>query len=228
MKNLKTYNQLFEKLLVSFEYLEICDLDSIKKIIKQHYINIIDINKDTLLIHIIRLLKKKITEIERKKIVIYLIENDIDVNIVNRTKDNALSWCAYFNYYEISKILIDNKINIDNRDNTKMTPLITASAEGNYETVELLIENGADINAVCKFGRSSLHYVTKNMIYSSENFKKTLFLLLDSDIDWNLEDENGETFLDYIYGDLRKKIKREYTKKYKQYEIKLKTKDFNL
>lgn len=58
-----------------------------------------------------------------------------------------------------------------------------------------------------------------------------LKLLIDYDADWNLKDNQGDTFLDILHlmsNDDYKKIKFLYPEKYKEYLIKEKVGDFNL
>ena len=71
-------------------------------------------------------------------------------------------------------------------------PLHCACKWNNTEAAELLIENGADINAQTHGGHTALH-----LTVSEQGCRNTLLLLLmNSQIDFSLKNNAGDTALD--------------------------------
>jgi len=226
MKKLKTYKQLFENNNLNFEYSEIFLLQDFKYMIEEYGINVVDNKKQSLLIYAIKVLTIK--KIKNIKIVEYLLNQDIDVNMTDNMGNNALNWSAYFNLIDISQLLIDSNIDIDNKDDFGMTSLMTAASESYVESVEFLINNKCDYNLVCNQNKTALHYCANNLIYSFENYQTTLFLLLDTDINWNVKDDHDKYFLDYLTNEYVEEIKNKYPEKYNKYIREIKAKKFKI
>jgi len=238
MKILKTYKQLFEK--QSFKNYDLTTFFNIKNFVKEFDVNIVDENGFSLLIYVIKELKvRRLSEDYILKIVKYLVENGANINHITNVKDNALNWSVFHELYNVSKYLIENGINIDNQDIYGSSPLMTTSVEGAYKIIDLLINNGCNVNLVDDKNQTALHIVSK--YYKSYNnetkYKKSILRLLESDIDWNIEDETNKDFLDYlqpnsIYPDynsnLINEIKEKFPEKYKKYIREKEAKKFNI
>ena len=74
------------------------------------------------------------------------------------TLDNSLlDYAVGWGQLEIVKVLIKHHANIDKPDNNGFTPLHVAAHNGHIGVIEYLLQQGADPNAVSRYGRSILH-----------------------------------------------------------------------
>lgn len=80
------------------------------------------------------------------KIVEYLIEKDLDINVKDDNKLSSLSWACIKGYLPILQLLIKNGANVNDQDVNDVTPLMWAIQEKNIEIVKFLLVHGANIN----------------------------------------------------------------------------------
>ena len=90
-----------------------------------------------------------------------LLLNDgrVEPNSQDRYGGTVLSRVAEYGSIDVARIFLnDSRVDIDCRDGTGRTPLMHAVIYPYLKMVELLIERGADLNAVCNSGFSSLSF----------------------------------------------------------------------
>ncbi|MCX6831805.1 MAG: ankyrin repeat domain-containing protein, partial [candidate division Zixibacteria bacterium] len=79
-------------------------------------------------------------------IVIYLLENNSDVDKVSEFGETALKFAVRENHKDIVELLINHGANIDNSEDEYGSSLISAAFNGNHELTRILIKAGADVN----------------------------------------------------------------------------------
>jgi len=144
--------------------------------------------------------------IDRKKVVHFFIDNNVDINSKTIDEKTALINAIKSNELEIVKLLVDNRANINMKANGS-TPLIQAiiTSRGSRRVrdittsksrmtrditiVQYLLDNGADVN----YGDSSGN--TAIMIAIKEKYFDIVDLLLDYKADISLTNDNQETAL---------------------------------
>jgi len=95
---------------------------------------------------------------------------------------------AYQGKYLAAQALISAGANV-NRHFADCTPLYVASCHGHKDIVELLVESGADINATCSSGATSLIACAKR------GYKDICNFLIEKGADFNILDRNhGSAF----------------------------------
>eukprot|EP00938_MAST-03A_sp_MAST-3A-sp1_P001506 g1506.t1 len=77
-----------------------------------------------------------------------LIEDNADVNRVDRVKGTALHLAARKGHVDVVKVLIENGADVNAVDEDKWTALHNAAQFGRVDIVKVLIRSGADVNAV--------------------------------------------------------------------------------
>jgi ankyrin repeat protein len=116
--------------------------------------------------------------------------------------------------------------------------LIMINAEhGSLDTVKMLINYGGDVNAQNSYGNTVLH----RFYDTNENVRESLVdLIINSDINWQIKNTNGDTFLDimkrYFDGDysgfeycgIYEYVINSYPDKYEKYLKHKKSNKFNL
>jgi len=227
MKKLKTYKQLFEN-TYNFEFfiaIENRDLDRIKEIVekKDFDINIQNMYENNGLLCLIGLKNDKDIDYDIAK---YLINNGIDINLESKTShENLLMTAISKRKNKIVELLLEeDDINVDNFG---IYNAIYYASWFNLDIklAEKIIKKGCDINI------SSYHDITPLMKASLNEDMDMIKMLIDYDADWNLVDNEGDTFLDILHlmsNDKYKKIKSLYPEKYKEYVKNKKVGDFNL
>lgn len=138
----------------------------------------------------------------RLDIVKILVENGVDVNAKDDTRENVyqmtpLSKSIYEDNLEIAKYLIDNGADVTAKDSSGLTPLhwiCTATRDKaieNYELAKMLVEKGADVNAEDEyFKETPLFWVIKSEIRYMHDITK---LLIENGADVNHKDKDGKT-----------------------------------
>ena len=125
------------------------------------------------------------------EIVKFLIENDSDVNIINRHGYNALLLiCQRGNFkdFEIIKLLLENNSNFDNSNGNTWSCLMCTVNNSNYDIAKLLIEKGADVNFINYNGDNIL-----NLLCSNRKDNKIIELLIENGADVNSKNKFGGT-----------------------------------
>ncbi|MBR2207957.1 MAG: ankyrin repeat domain-containing protein [Synergistaceae bacterium] len=103
---------------------------------------------------------------------------------------------------EIYKAFIDYGWNVNSCNRENFTMLMLAVSYQSYKHVKVLIEAGADVNARDDEGKTPLMYIGR--INSSEDIKK-INLLLENGAKADVEDNDGNCFLQVLFGDFYKK-----------------------
>ncbi len=90
-------------------------------------------------------------------IIKYLVENNADIEIKNKTGQTPLIIASMNNQLDILDYLLERKADTETKDNDMMTALHWASKEGHLEIVKHLIEKGANIDETESNGFTTLH-----------------------------------------------------------------------
>jgi ankyrin repeat protein len=102
------------------------------------------------------------------------------------------------------------------------TPLTRAIYYDRFHIIDVLIKLGVDINHVDNSGDSPL-------IYTAYQYKlDAMKMLIDAGADWNIKDNNNNTFLDILDNEDRELIIDDYPEKYKDYLMKKDIEKYNL
>ena len=118
---------------------------------------------------------------ERFKIVKFLVENGVDVNLPTRAKKmNALHWLYYLGgrpnkdyLFEVTKLLVEHGVNLNVQDFNGSIPLkyllasINLPTEEIAETLKYLLEKGSDYTIKSKNGWSCLD-AAKNLSWRND------------------------------------------------------------
>ncbi len=143
------------------------------------------------------------------KIITFLIEKGIDLNIQDKDEKNLLDEILKLvsiqknsedikvdskyrfvnkkrNYLQLTAFLIDNDLAINRLDKEGKTVLYREVAMGNYETVDFLLSSGASINALDNEGKTVLFDA---ILKGFGNIKMIDYLILKG---VNIDQENNE------------------------------------
>jgi ankyrin repeat protein len=143
-------------------------------------------------------------EVERTKIVQFLLSKGASTTITNHKGNNPLHYeCKQRANPEIVKLLLDNGAEVNAQNNKGKTPLhryIREAPDGNMkEVILLLLAKGADINAIDKEGDTPLHYLCKYRFGDDEFNERLLeavaFLLSHGALP-TIQNKAGKTPLD--------------------------------
>jgi len=182
MKNIKTFNQLFESVV---DYQSLCRYENKEKIKK-------------------------------------LLDSGFDINTIIYDDKTLLYLSAEYDNGNL-KFLLENGAdpNISKNNNWPLIRAIENIQDNN--TIQLL-EAGANINVRGKALKKS------PLLYSTNWLKPTelTYILIDKGADWNLQDENGDVFLDYLGDRYKKEMKEKYPTKYKDAENEIFKNNFNI
>jgi len=117
----------------------------------------------------------------------FLLNNDIDINIVSSGKSSPLFTAIYFNNFEVAKYLIKNGANLHITNEKYGQGLLHYCTD--IETAQLLIDHGVNPNARCQhLGYSPLHLEAGRNV----NIEMIRLLLLNG-ADVNIKGNKGET-----------------------------------
>lgn len=86
-----------------------------------------------------------------------LIEYQIDLRLINFSKENSLHIACKYNRYDILEILINYRMDLEVQDNQGYTPLLTASYFNHYNCIKILLRNQANIQAIDNHKKNILH-----------------------------------------------------------------------
>ena len=97
---------------------------------------------------------------------------------------------------ELVKILLDRKdIDVNAITSRGRTALTGASSRGQSEIVEILIKAGADVNIKNAQNQNALNMAMGNSSINEKKYRDTVQLLLQSKIDMNNKNDDGQTAL---------------------------------
>lgn len=99
--------------------------------------------------------------------------NEIDINKVNKSKDNALIIAINSKFEECAQILIKHGANVQTRSKSDMSPLMLACKYGLLKLVELIISKGGNVNEKNILGETPLKIAQVN------NHEQLALILID-------------------------------------------------
>ena len=91
-----------------------------------------------------------------------LIEDNAEVNGVDRRKATALCYAASKGHADVANVLIRNGADVNALDYWYQRALHLAARYGHADVAKVLIQNGADVNAVDENNASALHFASLN------------------------------------------------------------------
>jgi ankyrin repeat protein len=196
--------------------------------------NITDKNKISLLMHIFSLNDKKTI----KQYVKFLLEKNINVNLIDKNDMSALLATIYTDNYEMTKLLLEKGADVSK----SMSSLIIACQTGNLKIVKLLLKYGADLSYInqigfnalmkaCQFGYLQIvklllkygadlsyinHYGKNALFYACDNnYFDIIKILLNKGINYSVIDKYGKTAIEYITDENVKQFVQQYISKQK-------------
>lgn len=111
-----------------------------------------------------------------------LLKNKINIDEIDRWERTALMVSCYYNYYEITELLLKYGANINYiSENYNETPLRLACTNENSKIIKLLINNGAKLNNLNHDRYTELIYLC---LYGNLEMIKLLFQTFDIDVDY--------------------------------------------
>lgn len=129
-------------------------------------------------------------EFKHKLVVLqYLVENKADIHGADKNGDTALIRASAWGNLNVIKFLLENKADINVRGCVGNTPLLKA-AGSQLEILQFIVEQKGDLNMVTEEGQSALHRAVEGGHIGNVR------LLLESNVDANIKDKNGETPLE--------------------------------
>lgn len=125
----------------------------------------------------------------------FLIEHEVSIELRNKDGDTALLLAVYGGFKEITTILLDAGANIEVINKIGFTPLLLAVEKEQKDVVSLLLYRGANINAQALDLSSAAHIVVSKKYgvenYEAEENEAILKILMDSEAEMNLQDNQG-------------------------------------
>lgn len=113
-----------------------------------------------------------------------------DINLKDRDKNTPLILASKWNNLEVAELLLEqNGVDLEIKGELERTALMWAVSQGNLEMASLLLGKGANPNAKGLAGMSLLIYA----VDGDEPDYEIVKLLIDSGVDVNAADRNGET-----------------------------------
>jgi ankyrin repeat protein len=153
-----------------------------------------------------------IREKSAKVIDLLLSEPSIDVNLTNKSGENALMMASFDGQFPVVKALVIDKKAAVNK--TGWAPIHYAATNGHLQITQFLIANGAMVNAL------SPSETTPLMMSVSSGNELLIKLLLDNGADLRMRNHEGYTAIDVaqMFGkdEIRDGLKSRWLKLYKQ------------
>lgn len=87
-----------------------------------------------------------------------LLEQGVDINIVDKSRDTPLLLACYLSFVDIAFYLLEYNPNIHAKDHRGRTALMYVSGWGHTELIKKLVEKGAEIDNVDYRGCSALYF----------------------------------------------------------------------
>ncbi|KAI8514584.1 Unconventional myosin-XVI [Branchiostoma belcheri] len=126
------------------------------------------------------------------RIVELLIQHGADVTARDKDDMTALHWASRNGHTGVVELLVQHGADVGARDKYGSTALHWASVDGHTGVVELLIQHGADVGVRNKNIRTALH------VASRRGQTGVVELLIQHGADVGARDEDGETPLDFV------------------------------
>lgn len=113
-----------------------------------------------------------------------------DINLKDRDKNTLLILASKWNKLEVAELLLEQiGVDLEIKGELERTALMWAVSQGNLEMASLLLGKGANPNAKGLVGMSLLIYA----VNGDEPNYEIVKLLIDSEVDVNARDNNGDT-----------------------------------
>jgi len=150
-----------------------------------------------------------------------------EINTVRNNRDLLIY--AIYSDIEMVEYLLSIGADTNNikmkEQNSALIHAILSESENKIENnvIDILVKNGANLNHVGQRQKTAL-------MFSINWFDMTPIThkLIQYDADWNLKDENGDTFVDYLNDKNKRSLEYTYHDKYDRYIRIHKSTDFNL
>ena len=120
----------------------------------------------------------------------YLLNQDINVNLVDQYGETPLFDCARKGKVQIAKKLIDKYANVNVENRQGELPIHLASFKGDLDMIKLLIESGSFLNKQTKEDKYPVHYAI-----AGGRHEVIDFLIKKSNQNYAIKDANGNTLL---------------------------------
>lgn len=135
------------------------------------------------------------------KVAHQLFEHGASVDTRDKGGSCCIHWAVDGGKTGCIQWLLDNGINVDVEDDSGCSPLIRlASMNGSVDVARILVENGADVNKVDKFRKSSL------MAAAVNGNLALVELLVENGANLHAENEYGKTAVDFAKSFGRKEV----------------------
>lgn len=182
------------------------DVSEVKSLLKSGVNpNLLDPKGNPMLVLAIREKSAKVTDL-------LLSEPSIDVNLTNKSGENALMMASFDGQFPVVKVLVIDKKAAVNK--TGWAPIHYAATNGHLQITQFLIANGAMVNAL------SPSETTPLMMSVSSGNELLIKLLLDNGADLRMRNHEGYTAIDVaqMFGkdEIRDGLKSRWLKLYKQ------------
>ncbi len=125
-------------------------------------------------------------------VILYLLNQDINVNLLDQYGETPLFDCARKGKIQIAKHLIDKYANVNIENRQGELPIHLASFKGDLEMIKLLIESGSFMNKKTKEDRYPVHYAIVGGRHEVVDF-----LIKKSNQTYDIKDAHGNTLLHY-------------------------------
>lgn len=126
------------------------------------------------------------------ELVMESIEQGVDLNETDPLGRTALMFASFNGHSDIIRFLLENGADVNEQNNEGRTPLMFASSGPFPEAVEYLLQEGADPNV-----SDSVEGWSPLMYSAAEGNLEVVQILLDHGADASLQDDDGETALDF-------------------------------
>ena len=163
------------------------------------------------------------SNVDEEEIINIIEDNNIDVNSIYKS-NSILEIAANHSHYGLCVYLINHGADVNFLNSLHQTILMRTS---NIEIMKLLIDAGIDLDIQSKNKKTVLLYSASYAPLTKKDLD-VILLLIQSGANWIIEDGSGNTFIDYLNTPDKEFFKEKFPEKWKRYERRLKSKDFNL
>ena len=169
---------------------------------------------------------------------IKIYEKFIDVDANHQIQlDHQLAVAVHQNNPGMVKTSLEAGADPNKKDYFKGDFLSVAITNNNMSIIKNLLKYGADPNIQGRFGYTPLitaarDRFTKNKVRTGwendEYYENVLEELIMAGADWNIKDDDGEDFFDFLIDYFRQPLIDKYPEQYKVYKMKKEEEKYNL
>ena len=120
------------------------------------------------------------------------LKQEIPVDEPDELSRTALMFAAFNGHTEVIRLLIDEGADVNLRNDEGRSPLMFAASGPFPETVLLLLDKGVEVNV-----QDSIEGWSALMYAAAEGNRDVIEILLNHGADASLEDDDGETAIDF-------------------------------